>query len=90
MGRIGVAPVKASGGSNLKGAEMSDFSGLEGDAEKMVEGADPSLGGDLQKAESDLTSGNISGAEREAQQAESSIRSGGVASGLEDELKKDL
>jgi hypothetical protein len=69
---------------------MSDLSGLAGDAEKMVEGADPSLSGDLQNAESDLTSGNISGAENAVQQAESSFSAGGVAGGLEDELKKDL
>jgi hypothetical protein len=65
---------------------MSDFSGLESDAEKMVEGADPSLSGDLQSAESDLTSGNISGAENVAQQAESSLS----PSGFEDEIEKDL
>jgi hypothetical protein len=69
---------------------MSDFSNLEGDAEKMVEGADPSLGGDLQNVESDLTSGNISGAESEVQQAESSLSPGGLASDAENELKNDL
>jgi hypothetical protein len=69
---------------------MSDLSGLAGDAEKLAEGADPSLSGDLQSAESDLTSGNISGAENVAQQAESGLSAGGVASDLEDELKKDL
>jgi hypothetical protein len=69
---------------------MSDFSSLEGDAEKMVEGADPSLGGDLQNVESDLTSGNISGAESEVKQAESTLSPGGLASGLESELKNDL
>jgi hypothetical protein len=69
---------------------MSDLSGLEGDAEKMVEGADPALTGDVQKTESDLTSGNFSGAESEAQQAESSLSSGGLAGDVEDELKKDL
>jgi len=69
---------------------MSDLSGLEGDAEKMAEGADPSLAGDLQNAESDLTSGNISGAESAAQQAESGLSSGHLAGGLEDEIRKDL
>jgi hypothetical protein len=69
---------------------MSDLSGLEGDAEKIVEGADPSLGGDLQNAESDLKSGNISGAESTFQQAESGLSGGGLAGGVEDELKKDL
>jgi len=69
---------------------MSDFSGLEGDAEKMAEQADPSLGGDVQSAESDLKSGNFSGAESVAEQADSSLSGGGGAGGLEDDLKKDL
>jgi hypothetical protein len=69
---------------------MSDLSGLGGDAEKMVEGADPSLGGDVQSAESDLTSGNLSGAQNAARQADSSLTGGGLAGGLEDDLKKDL
>jgi hypothetical protein len=69
---------------------MSDFSGLEGDAEKMVEGADPSLSGDRQSAESDLKSGNISGAENPAQQAEAGLSSGATLGGLEDEIRKDL
>ena len=65
---------------------MSDFSGLEGDAEKMLEGADPGLGGDLQNAESDLKSGNISGAESTFHQADSGLS----PSGLEDDIKNDL
>jgi hypothetical protein len=56
----------------------------------MVEGADPSPGGDIQSAESDLTSGNLSGAENAARQADSSLTGGGLAGGLEDDLKKDL
>jgi hypothetical protein len=44
----------------------------------------------LQNAESDLTSGNISGAENAAQQAESSFGAGGVAGDPEGEPKKDL
>jgi hypothetical protein len=56
----------------------------------MVEGADPTLGGSLQNVESDLTSGNVPGAEREVQQAESNLSPGGLASGIESELKNDL
>jgi hypothetical protein len=69
---------------------MSDLSGLGGEAEKMIEGADLSLGGDVQNAESDLKSGNISGAESTMQQAESGLSGGGLTGGVEDELKKDL